>query len=62
MHLKPPSPKWERLLGYSFVIYRGQMKDTQTDSWSDRLRGKTVTFYTLIESHAMEKLLFTFNK
>lgn len=58
MHLTSPSPKWERLLGYSFVIYRGQMKDTQTDRWSDRLRGKTVTFYTLIESHAMEKLSY----
>lgn len=58
MHLTSPSPKWERLLGYSFVIYRRRMKDTQTDRWSDRQRGKTVTFYTLIESHAMEKLSY----
>lgn len=57
--LPPPPPKWERLLGYSFVIYRRRMKDTQTDRWSDRQRGKTVTFfYTLIESHAMEKLSY----
>lgn len=56
-----PLPKVEKF-AWLFICHLSRTDERHTDGQMVGLRGKTVTFYTLIESHAMEKLLFTFNK
>lgn len=45
-------------VAWLFICHLSRTDERHTDGQMVRLRGKTVTFYTLIESHAMEKLFY----